>query len=109
MIDEVDELLTARQALELATIGGAEVLGRDDIGSLEPGKCADFIAIDLATIGFSGMHDPVGATVLCDPADVRFNYVGGKPVVYDGQLTTVDLPPLIEKHSKAARRLVAGQ
>jgi cytosine/adenosine deaminase-related metal-dependent hydrolase len=107
LVDEVDELLTARQALEMATIGGAEVLGRNDIGSLEPGKCGDFIAIDLQMVGFSGIHDPVGATVFCAPADVCFNYVGGKPVVYEGELIAVDLPPLIEKHTQAAQRLIA--
>jgi cytosine/adenosine deaminase-related metal-dependent hydrolase len=61
-------LLTARQALETATLGGASVLGRTDIGSLEKGKCADFIAINLGKLGYAGaLHDPVAALVFCSP------------------------------------------
>ncbi|MEM9107638.1 MAG: 8-oxoguanine deaminase, partial [Pseudomonadota bacterium] len=59
-----DEWMTARQALELATVGGAAILGRDDIGALEEGKCADFFTLDLNTIGFAGaLNDPVAAVV----------------------------------------------
>ena len=80
-------LLTARQALEMATLGGASVLNRDDIGSLEPGKCADFIAIQLDRLDYAGaLHDPVAALVFCAPLKVDHNYVGGKAVVRDGQL-----------------------
>ena len=57
--------MTAREALELATLGGAKVLGRYDIGSLEPGKCADFFTLDLHTLNYAGaLHDPVAAVVL---------------------------------------------
>jgi cytosine/adenosine deaminase-related metal-dependent hydrolase len=108
-IDEIPELLTARQALELATRGGAAVLGRNDIGALEVGKCADFIAIDLDRIEFAGgLHDPLAALVFCAPVDVTFSYVHGKPVVSEGNLVTVDLPPLVEKHNHAAMRLIDG-
>lgn len=108
-IDGQKALLTARQVLEMATIGGAAVLGRDDIGSLEPGKCADFIAIDLNRVEFSGgLHDPVASTVLCASVPVDLNYVHGKPVVVDGQLVTCDLDLVIEAHNRAASRLVAG-
>lgn len=56
------EWMTAREALEIATLGGAKVLGRDDIGSLEIGKCADFFSIDLNTVDFAGaLHDPGGS------------------------------------------------
>lgn len=108
-IDGKKALLTARQVLEMATLGGAAVLGRDDVGSLEPGKCADFIAIDLNRVEFSGgLHDPVASTVLCASVQVDLNYVHGKPVVVEGQLVTCDLDLVIEAHNRAASRLVAG-
>ena len=105
-IDGKHPLMTARQALELATLGGAAVLDRDDVGSLKAGKAADFIAINLQRIGYSGgLHDPVAATVLCEPVGVDYNYVHGRPVVYEGQMTTVELPELIEAHNDASIRL----
>jgi cytosine/adenosine deaminase-related metal-dependent hydrolase len=108
-IDDVEELLTARQALELATIGGAQVLGRDDIGSLEPGKCADFIAVRSDKIAYAGAgHDLVAALVLCDPAPVDYVVVHGNTIVSEGRLQTVDLGPLMEAHNKAALRLTAS-
>jgi 8-oxoguanine deaminase len=100
-------LMTARQALELSTLGGAAVLGRSDIGSLEPGKAADFIAIDLNRLAYSGgLHDPVAAVVFCDSAQVDYNFVGGKAVVAEGEFLNLELPTLIEAHNRAARRLV---
>ncbi len=103
------QIMSARQALELATRGGAAVLGRSDIGSLEPGKAADFIAIDLERIDYAGaMHDPVAATVFCAPVKVDYTVVGGKFVVKEGQLTAVDLPVLVEEHNRAATRLLNG-
>jgi 8-oxoguanine deaminase len=108
-IDGSKHLLTARQALELATIGGAKVLGRSDVGSLESGKCADFVAIDLERVEFAGaLHDPVAAAVLCASVPVDFNYVHGKPVVYDGKLLPVEIETLIERHNRAAQRLANG-
>ncbi len=100
-------LLTARQALELATRGGASVLGRQDIGSLEAGKCADFVAIKLERLDYAGaLHDPLAAAVFCAPQRVDWNVVGGKIIVQDGQLLTVDVPGLVEKHNLAAKRLL---
>ncbi len=100
-------LLTARQALELATRGGAAVLGRSDIGSLEPGKCADFIAIKLDKLEYAGaLHDPVAAAVFCAPQHVDFSVVGGKTIVKDGQLLTVNVPTLVKAHNQAAKRLL---
>src|SRR5688572_13738518 len=101
------KLMTAREALYLGTRGGAAVIGRNDIGSLEPGKCADFFAIDLNRIGFSGMHDPVAAVVLGQPVNADYTVVGGKFVVKEGQLCTVDQLKLIERHYDATKRLLS--
>src|SRR5512143_2429050 len=101
------KLMTAREALYLGTRGGAAVLGRTDIGSLEAGKCADFFAIDLNRIGFTGMHDPVSAIVFGQSVNADYTVVGGKFVVKEGQLVTVDECKLIEKHNKAAKRLLS--
>jgi cytosine/adenosine deaminase-related metal-dependent hydrolase len=102
-------ILTARQALEIATLGGALVLGRDDIGSLEPDKCADFIAINLNRLEYAGaLHDPLAAALFCAPVKVDYNIVGGKYVVKQGELVTLDLPDHILKHNEAARRLMEG-
>ncbi len=102
-------LMTARQALELATRGGAAVLGRSDIGSLEPGKCADFVAFNLNALDYAGaLHDPVAALVFCQPQRASYTVVHGRMIVKDGVLQTVDLPHLIERHNRAARRLLQG-
>jgi cytosine/adenosine deaminase-related metal-dependent hydrolase len=107
--DPARKLMTARTALELATRGGAAVLGRDDIGSLEPGKCADFFAIKLDQIEYAGaLHDPVAAVIFCAPVKADYTVVGGKPVVKEGQLVNVEPVKLIEKHNRAAKRLVEG-
>lgn len=106
-IDGDRSMLTARQALELATLGGAAVLGRKDIGALEMGRCADFIAIKLTRVEYAGaLHDPAAAAVFCAPVQVDYTYVHGRPVVREGRLVTLDLGPLIERHNRAARRLV---
>ena len=101
--------MTARQALEVATRGGASVLGRSDIGSLEVGKCADLVAINLNRLDYAGaLHDPLAAVVFCAPQHVDWNIVHGRPVVADGQLLTLDLPGLVQRHNRAARRLLEG-
>jgi len=102
------KLMTAREALYLGTRGGAAVLGRNDIGSLEPGKCADFFALNLNKLGYAGMHDPVSAVVFGQSFNADYTFVGGKAVVREGQLATVDQGKLIEKHNAAAKRLLAG-
>ncbi|MFQ5948274.1 MAG: 8-oxoguanine deaminase [Acidimicrobiia bacterium] len=102
-------LLTAREALEMATLGGAAVLGRDDIGSLETGKCADFFVVDLDRVAFTGaLHDPVAAVVLCAPATAEHTYVHGRAVVTNGVPVTVETGALIEAHNRAAGRLLSG-
>ncbi|MDO9085433.1 MAG: 8-oxoguanine deaminase [Anaerolineaceae bacterium] len=105
--DDSAKLFTARQSLELATRGGAAVLGRKDIGSLEVGKCADFVAINLNRLEYAGaLHDPVAALLFCQPGNVDLNVVHGKIVVKDQQLVNIDLPNLITRHNKAASRLL---
>lgn len=103
-------LMTARQALELGTRGGAAVLGRNDIGALEAGKCCDFAAIRLDRLTYAGaQHDPVAALAFCAPQNVDILSVGGNLVVEDGQLRTVDVSRLVERHNRAAKRLVSGE
>jgi cytosine/adenosine deaminase-related metal-dependent hydrolase len=99
--------LTARQALELGTLGGARVLGREDIGALEKGKAADFIAVKLDRVEYAGaLHDPVAALVFCAPPRVDFAVINGRVVVQEGELPTVDLPQVIERHNRLAREMV---
>ncbi len=98
--------LTAREALELATVGGAAVLGRDDIGSLQPGKAADFIGINLNRLNYAGSHDPVAAILFCDTSRVDISVINGRVVVEEGSLLTVDLPPVVERHNRIAREMV---
>jgi cytosine/adenosine deaminase-related metal-dependent hydrolase len=101
--------MTARQALELATIGGARVLGRDDIGALAPGMAADFAAFDLRGVGTAGaLHDPVAAIVFCAPERSSWVVVDGRVVVGDGRLSTVDLHSVLERHNRLSRKLVSG-
>jgi len=108
--DPERKLMTARDALFFGTRGGAAVLGRRDIGSLEPGKCADFFAIDLNRIEYAGgaVHDPVSAVVFCQPVRVDYTVVGGRFVVCEGSVVTLDERKLVEKHNQAARRLLSG-
>lgn len=102
-------LLSVRTALELATVGGAAVLGRSDIGALEVGRAADFCAIRLDGLGYAGaLHDPVAAVLLCAPGPVDETWVHGRPVVHEGNLVGTDLAALVERHNAAAARLVQG-
>ena len=100
--------MTARDALKIATRGGAQVLGRADIGQLKVGMCADLALFDLDTLGFAGgaVHDPVGSLLLCASPMADYSVVNGRIVVRNGQLTTLDLGPLIERHNALALQLV---
>jgi cytosine/adenosine deaminase-related metal-dependent hydrolase len=99
--------LTAEHVLEMATLGGAQVLGRDDIGALEPGKAADFITFDLDQIALAGaLHDPLAALVFCTPPRVDLSVINGRTIVRDGHLMTVDMGPIIERHNALALELV---
>ena len=101
--------MTAREVLELATLGGARVLGRDDVGSLEAGKCADFFSLDLGAIDYAGaLHDPVAATVFCAPTRARFTVVHGRVVVAGGRVVSLDLEPVIARHNRLAAALARG-
>jgi cytosine/adenosine deaminase-related metal-dependent hydrolase len=101
--------MTARDVLHMATRGGAQVLGRKDIGSLSVGMCADLVLFDLNTLSFAGgaVHDPVGALLLCASPQADYSVVNGKVVVRQGQLTTLELGPLIERHNRMAVQLPA--
>jgi 8-oxoguanine deaminase len=101
--------LSAREALWLATMGGARVLGRDDIGQLAPGKAADIIGFRLERLDFAGaLHDPMAALIFCTPQRVDLSIINGRAVVEGGNLLTVDLGPVIERHNRIARQLVSG-
>lgn len=102
--------MSARQALELATRGGASVLGRDDIGVIAPGYSADIVAYDIQQIGFAGAtHDPVAALVFCHSVNVALSIINGRVIVDDGELLTVNLPQQIETHNRHSRRLINGE
>ena len=96
--------MSARDALALATRGGAQVLGRSDIGHLAVGMCADVALFDLDTLGFAGgaVHDPVGALVLCASAQAGWVVVDGRVVVREGRLAIADAGPLVERHNALA-------
>jgi cytosine/adenosine deaminase-related metal-dependent hydrolase len=99
--------LSAREALRLATIGGAQVLGRDDIGQIAPGLAADLIAFRLDDIGFAGaQHDPLAALVFCGSARVDLSIINGRIIVQDGHLLTIDLARQVEQHNRIARMLL---
>jgi cytosine/adenosine deaminase-related metal-dependent hydrolase len=96
----------AREALEIATLGGARVLNRDDIGALAPGMSADVVAFDMSDVAYAGAgHDLVAALVFCTPGKVAHSIINGRVVVRDGELLTVDLPRVLEVHRQAARTL----
>jgi len=97
----------AREALEIATLGGAQVLGRDDIGALAPGMAADIAVFPLDGIATAGaLHDPLAALLFCHVPRAAHVIVDGRVVVRDGEVTTLDVPVLVERHNRLARELV---
>jgi 8-oxoguanine deaminase len=108
--DTAPQEMTARDALALATTGGAAVLGRSDVGHLAVGMCADLALWDLNTLAFAGgaVHDPVGALLLCASPQAAYTVVNGRVVVRGGQLTTLDIAPLIEQHNRFATQLASA-
>ncbi len=99
------DAMSAREALEIATLGGAQVLGRDDLGSIEVGKRADLAIWDVSGIEAMGAWDPVAALLLCGPTRVRDLIVEGREVVRNGVLVTLDLPRVLERQRGLARKL----
>jgi cytosine/adenosine deaminase-related metal-dependent hydrolase len=103
--------MTPRDALRLATRGGAEVLGRaHEIGQIKVGYCADIAMYRTNTIGMAGgaVHDPVGALLLCASQNADYTLVNGRVVVREGEIATVDMGPLIERHNQLALQLASG-
>ena len=98
------DAMSAREALEIATLGGARVLGRHDCGSLEVGKRADVAIWDVSGVESAGSWD-AAALLLAGPNKVRDLFVEGKQVVSGGQLVTIDLPKVVERQNHLARRL----
>lgn len=105
-----DKGLSAYDILKMATKGGAEVLGRKDIGILQPGKAADIVVIDLSDVAFTGCHDPIAAIVCCGNSSiVKHTIVNGKVVVKDGIVQTINCNDLIIKARKHAEGLILKQ
>ncbi len=101
--------MTGRQALEIATVGGAQVLNRTDIGRIAPGMAADLAIFDLNDLQFAGaLHDPVAALAFCGPVAPLHTLVNGRFVVRDRRLTTIDLGKLIRRHNQLAQALING-
>lgn len=101
------DAMSAREVLEIATLGGARVLGRDDCGALAPGMRADLAIWDVSSVEAAGSWDPVAALVLCGPMRVRDLFVEGRQVVRNGEMATLDLPRVVERQTALARRLFA--
>jgi cytosine/adenosine deaminase-related metal-dependent hydrolase len=103
--------LSARAALRIATRGGAEVLGRDDIGQIAPGMMADIVGVRVDTLPFAGgaVHDPLAALVFCQPQNVDFAMVNGRVRVTDGQIVDLDLPALVAQHNRVSVALARGE
>jgi cytosine/adenosine deaminase-related metal-dependent hydrolase len=96
--------MTAREALRLGTSGGAAVLGRSDIGSLEPGKRADLAVWRTDSLELGGADDPVAGLVFSAPHRVDRLYVGGDEVVRDGHLVHADEDQIAREHRVQAAR-----
>ncbi len=108
--DDGGRELSARDALRLATRGGADVLGRDDIGAIAPGMAADIALFRIDTPAMAGgaVHDPIAALMFCASPQAQYTVVNGRVVVREGQLVTLELKSLIERHNGMARALLMG-
>jgi cytosine/adenosine deaminase-related metal-dependent hydrolase len=98
--------LSARESLEIATVGGAQVLNREDIGSIASGMAADIISFDLQQLAFAGQHDPIAALIFCGSSQVKHSLINGKWIIYDGELQTYDQQKIILEHNHAASNLL---
>lgn len=98
---------TAREALALATVGGAKVLRRNDIGRLIPGYAADFVAFRVDNLPHAGsLSDPVAALITCAPPQVWLSVINGRVVVEDGQFLPFELQPVVETHNRLSREMM---
>lgn len=101
--------MSAREVLRLATRGGAATLGRDDIGSIEVGKAADLIAIDLNRLNYAGAgHDPVAAAVFCQNFNVDWSLIHGRVVVERGQLLSLDMTQPLQRHREISKMMLTS-
>jgi 8-oxoguanine deaminase len=104
------DAMSAREALEIGTIGGAKVLNRSDIGMLKPGMMADIVAFDVRGLDFAGgLHDPLAALVFCTPPKVNWSIINGRVVVRKGRIEGLDLRRHIDRHNKLAGKLLRGE
>jgi cytosine/adenosine deaminase-related metal-dependent hydrolase len=100
--------LSARQAYEMATRGGAAILGRDDIGHLAPGMSADFIAVRLNQLGLSGaQRDPLAALLMCGPFRVDYSFINGKEIIRKGEFRAFDVEAAMADHARVMKRIYA--
>jgi cytosine/adenosine deaminase-related metal-dependent hydrolase len=97
--------MSAREALEIATRGGAQVLGRDDCGQIAIGKRADIAIWDTTGVDSAGSWDKA-ALLLAGPTRVKHLFVEGRQVVRDGQMATIDLPKVVERQNQLATALM---
>ena len=98
---------SAREALELATLGGARVLNRPDLGSVEPGKAADVVAFRIDDLYHAGAQsDPVAALMTCAPTGVWLSMINGRIIVRDGEIRNLDLDDLVIRHNQSAHQLL---
>ncbi|MCH7880360.1 MAG: 8-oxoguanine deaminase [Proteobacteria bacterium] len=99
--------LSAREALEIATLGGAAVLGRNDIGSLESGKAADMVAFRIDDLQHAGgLSDPVAALLTCAPGSVWLSVINGQIVVENGEFPGLDIEALVTRHNQLSQQLL---
>jgi cytosine/adenosine deaminase-related metal-dependent hydrolase len=101
------DAMSAREALGIATWGGAAVLGRDDVGRIVPGMRADVAVWDVSGVESAGSWDPA-ALILAGPRQVRDLYVEGRQVVRDGRLATVDAERIAQEARQSVARLAGG-
>lgn len=102
------DALSARMALELATRGGASLLGRDDIGALAVGMAADLVGFRLDRLEYAGAwRDPLGALLFCHPANVDLSVINGQIVVEGGELRTLELEPVLRRHQRISAEMAA--
>ncbi|MEM1314701.1 MAG: 8-oxoguanine deaminase [Pseudomonadota bacterium] len=100
--------MAAREALEIATLGGARTLNRDDVGALAPGMRADLAVFAVDGPAHAGAWDPVAALVLCGPTRAREVFVEGRAVVREGRVAAPGFEAAVARHRALARRLAAG-